>query len=214
MAAFDLLGRRGALRLLWELRAGSLTFRALQAAAATNPALLNRRLKELREAGLVRLGDAGYELTADGDSLYDALDPLSAWAARWAHPSESGEAPASSAPGRPESTLTVVRRHFAAFAKRGAMTAVLADYDDEARLYTESRIYRGTAEIRGFYSEFLGTLPAGAAKDFAVQSLRADGEVGLATWSLGRHVPMGSDTFVVRAGRIVAQTVVMPSAAG
>src|SRR6266480_959095 len=52
MALLDLLGRRMTLRVLWELsRSGEpLTFRALQGAADTNPALLNTRLKELRAA--------------------------------------------------------------------------------------------------------------------------------------------------------------------
>ena len=84
MAALDLLGRRSCLRILWELRNGTaLTFRALQDAAATNPSLLNTRLKELREAGLVEhLGD-GYQLTAAGTELLAALQPLSDWAQRW-----------------------------------------------------------------------------------------------------------------------------------
>ena len=51
MVALDLLGRRGALRVIWELRNKTLTFRLLQAAADTNPALLNTRLKELRACG-------------------------------------------------------------------------------------------------------------------------------------------------------------------
>lgn len=89
MAAFDLLGRRGTLRLLWELRDGALNFRALQAAADTNPALLNRRLKELRDAGLVELLDAGYALTDDGVALHLALDPLSKWAAQWGRRTEA-----------------------------------------------------------------------------------------------------------------------------
>ena len=58
MVALDLLGRRGALRVLWELRGEPLTFRALQEAASTNPALLNTRLAELREASLVDHGAA------------------------------------------------------------------------------------------------------------------------------------------------------------
>lgn len=84
MAALDLLGRRGALRLLWELRGEvPLTFRALQAACDSNPALLNTRLKELREAGLVQ-HDAGYALTGLGRRLLKALWPLQAWADEWA----------------------------------------------------------------------------------------------------------------------------------
>ena len=82
MVALDLLGRRGALRVLWELRGDALTFRALQLAVDTNPALLNTRLKELREAGLVD-HDGGYRLTAEGRALLAAMQPLSAWAERW-----------------------------------------------------------------------------------------------------------------------------------
>ncbi|MDT5014429.1 MAG: hypothetical protein QOD39_589, partial [Mycobacterium sp.] len=40
MVALDMLGRRGALRVLWELRADPLTFRTLQAACETNPGSL------------------------------------------------------------------------------------------------------------------------------------------------------------------------------
>ena len=84
MVALDALGRRGALRLLWELRAGPLTFRALQTACDTNPGSLNTRLKELRELHIVEHGDAGYYLTAHGRSLMTALEPLQTWAQRWA----------------------------------------------------------------------------------------------------------------------------------
>jgi DNA-binding HxlR family transcriptional regulator len=81
MAVLDLLGRRATLRLLWELREGrQLTFRALQAAADTNPSLLNTRLKEMREAGWVEHDAGGYHLSAAGQGLYGALMPLYRWA--------------------------------------------------------------------------------------------------------------------------------------
>lgn len=84
MAALDLLGRRGALRVLWELRGEApLTFRALQEACATNPGLLNSRLRELREAALVDHGEGGYRLTAQGRALHVALQPLLDWSAGW-----------------------------------------------------------------------------------------------------------------------------------
>jgi len=84
MVAFDLLGRRTALRILWELRDDPLTFRALEDACETSPALLNTRLKELRSARLVERGEKGYRLTQHGRKLLAALRPLSAWAKRWA----------------------------------------------------------------------------------------------------------------------------------
>jgi len=85
MAALDLLGRRWALRALWELRDGPMTFRALQGRCdAVSPSVLNTRLGDLREAGLVAAGDDGYALTPVGRRLGTALAPLSQWAEDWA----------------------------------------------------------------------------------------------------------------------------------
>lgn len=85
MAAFDLLGRRWMLRVLWELRGGGLTFRALRARCGDlSPTVLNTRLGELRGAGLVDNAGEGYALTAMGVGLLEALAPLDAWAKRWA----------------------------------------------------------------------------------------------------------------------------------
>jgi DNA-binding HxlR family transcriptional regulator len=84
MALLDLLGRRWALRIIWELRTGPLAFRPLQAAAGTSPSVLNTRLAELREAGIVELRDDGYRLTDEGHRLLETLLPLVNWAERWA----------------------------------------------------------------------------------------------------------------------------------
>jgi len=88
MALLDLLGRRWALRVLWELREGPLGFRALQARCdAMSPSVLSQRLAELVAAGIVRQDPAqDYELTAAGESLIQALVPLGAWAADWQPP--------------------------------------------------------------------------------------------------------------------------------
>jgi DNA-binding HxlR family transcriptional regulator len=86
MAALDLLGRRWALRVLWELREGAQGFRALrERCGGISPSVLNARLAELREAGLLELrGGEGYRLTASGDALLAALAPLHGWAEAWA----------------------------------------------------------------------------------------------------------------------------------
>ena len=86
MAALDLLGRRWALRVLWELRDGNpLSFRELRERCdSMSTSVLNQRLAELREAGLVESGEGGYRLTNQGQHLKDALAPLDNWAKRWA----------------------------------------------------------------------------------------------------------------------------------
>lgn len=85
MAALDLLGRRWTLRILWELRARPLTFRAIRKACeSVSPTVLNTRLRELKEGGIVETSPQGYALTPDGRRLVGALAPLHAWAKDWA----------------------------------------------------------------------------------------------------------------------------------
>ena len=95
MQVLDWLGRRWTLRVLWELRGGALPFRALQERCdAVSPTVLNDRLRELRDAGMVELRDgSGYGLTPDGQSLGDVLMPLHAWADRWARRARTRRAP-------------------------------------------------------------------------------------------------------------------------
>jgi DNA-binding HxlR family transcriptional regulator len=86
MALLDLLGRRWALRILWELRAGPLKSRALRdACGGVSPTVINDRTKELRGAGLVELEPtAGYALTPLGRQLFALFVPLVEWSERWA----------------------------------------------------------------------------------------------------------------------------------
>lgn len=84
MALLDLLGRRWALRILWELREEPATFRELQARCdGPSPSVLNQRLAELRESRIVESGDGGYRLTGAGQRLLAALAPLNKWAKAW-----------------------------------------------------------------------------------------------------------------------------------
>ena len=84
MALLDLLGRRWCLRILWELRTDALTSRALRAACdEASPTVLQTRLNELREAGFVTLGEAGYQLTPLGRDLLQTILPLHRFADRW-----------------------------------------------------------------------------------------------------------------------------------
>ncbi len=86
MALLDLLGRRWALRIIWELREESFGFRALQARCdGMSPSVLSQRLGELQEAGIVAPDEqSGYGLTPEGRALFQALAPLHDWAQRWA----------------------------------------------------------------------------------------------------------------------------------
>jgi len=85
MALLDLLGRRWALRVVWELRERPMTFRELQrACGGSSSSVLNERLAELRAAGVLEAGPGGYRITEEGRGLLAIYGPLHAWAERWA----------------------------------------------------------------------------------------------------------------------------------
>jgi DNA-binding HxlR family transcriptional regulator len=86
MAILDLLGRRWALRVLWELRGDPVpTFRELQQRCdGVSSSVLADRLAELRDAAIVeRADDVGYRLTGQGRALLHTLAPLEEWAGAW-----------------------------------------------------------------------------------------------------------------------------------
>jgi DNA-binding HxlR family transcriptional regulator len=85
MVLLDLLGRRWALRVIWELREGRrLNFRELISICGISPSVLNTRLTELRENAIIELAADGYGLTTTGRDLLTKLMPLHDWAEAWA----------------------------------------------------------------------------------------------------------------------------------
>jgi DNA-binding HxlR family transcriptional regulator len=65
------------------------TFRELQnrcgsPGGSISPSVLNNRLAELRDSGIVYAADEGYRLTREGTRLLADLAPLHLWAERWA----------------------------------------------------------------------------------------------------------------------------------
>jgi hypothetical protein len=115
----------------------------------------------------------------------------------------------------PQSAATevIVRNHLQAFVEQKGIAAILSDYDENARFHSEARIYHGKHEIGEFFTSFIASLPPGAVERFALRTLRVDGELAYITWTAGREIPLGTDTFVVRNGKIVFQTFAMCTAA-
>jgi DNA-binding HxlR family transcriptional regulator len=85
MALLDLLGRRWALRILWELQDERLGFRELQQRCdSMSASVLSQRLAELVDADIVDGTGGSYALTAEGERLRGPLGELDGWAKRWA----------------------------------------------------------------------------------------------------------------------------------
>ena len=85
LALLDLLGRRWALRILWELRRQPASFQALQVRCdSMSTSVLSQRLGELRDAQLVeKQGGGDYHLTEHGSRLLTRLDGMEEWTRQW-----------------------------------------------------------------------------------------------------------------------------------
>jgi DNA-binding HxlR family transcriptional regulator len=85
MAIFDLLGRRWAMGIVWQLSDGPLSFSELQARCdSISPTILSTRIKDLVEARLLERTLDGYQLTKNGEELFTILEPFREWAGKWA----------------------------------------------------------------------------------------------------------------------------------
>lgn len=80
-AALDLLGRRWALRLVWELRRDAVAFSTLRGRTGISPSVLTTRLGDLSGAGVVERDPARrYRLTGSGRELARLLYEINRWA--------------------------------------------------------------------------------------------------------------------------------------
>jgi DNA-binding HxlR family transcriptional regulator len=94
----DLLARRHSLAAVWELRGPAEPFRVLVQRLGAAEAQVSQRLRELREAGLVEVDEAGdYRLTGEGRRLLDQLEGLATFADTWAGLSPRQRQPRGSA---------------------------------------------------------------------------------------------------------------------
>ena len=85
-AVVDVLARRGVLPVLETLAGGSASFRRLeQRVGVVTGSVLQQRLKDLRQLGVVEVAENGeYRLSAEGRQLLGILDRLDGWAQDWA----------------------------------------------------------------------------------------------------------------------------------
>ena len=101
-----------------------------------------------------------------------------------------------------EETRTVVERHMAAL-QSGDIDLVMEDYtDDSVFIINLGGVFKGRESIRPFF-EASGSMPG-----FTETAAYADGDAYFVTWTAD-GIDLGSDTLIVRAGKIALQTVVV-----
>jgi ketosteroid isomerase-like protein len=103
------------------------------------------------------------------------------------------------------STEATLAHHLQAFAE--GIEAILSDYTEESILFTPNGVIRGLDELRTFFEGFIKNSPPELFE--ALKFLRQDieGEVAYTVWKAEPYIKMATDTFVVREGKILVQTV-------
>src|SRR5829696_8144645 len=104
---------------------------------------------------------------------------------------------------RTEETLL---KHLQAFGS-GDVDAIMADYDEAAVFIMPNGPLRGKDEIRLLFESLVADLPPGSTLEVSEQIV--EGEIAYIVWSGESEklkVPFATDTFIVRDGKIVAQT--------
>jgi ketosteroid isomerase-like protein len=91
----------------------------------------------------------------------------------------------------------------------GSADEIIKDFAEDAVLIRPEAVFRGRDAIHGVYSEMFAGLFKPDSYDFELVAEHVAGEYAYIAWRASNaesDVVMGTDTFVVREGKIVAQT--------
>jgi ketosteroid isomerase-like protein len=105
-------------------------------------------------------------------------------------------------------TTATVARHIQAVLSRD-IEAMLRNFTEESVVFTPEGVQRGFAAIRGDAQTFFATTPPELLGAFQVVRQEAEGEVAYLLWKAEPFVALAAETFVVRGGKIMAQTFAM-----
>lgn len=104
-------------------------------------------------------------------------------------------------------TSQVIDNHLKSFKERD-LDGILADYAPGAVLFTPEATLRGHGPIRGLFVDMLKEFDQPGAR-FRLARREVDGDHAFILWTAetpDKVYELGTDTFVVRNGRIVVQS--------
>ena len=107
-------------------------------------------------------------------------------------------------------TKDVLDHHLSSFGA-GDVDEVLKDYTEDSLLMTGSGTITGLGPLREAFADIFGGLFAPGTYEFTLDAEYVEGDVALIVWHATcapADVPLGTDTFLVRDGKIAVQTFV------
>ncbi|HET8564464.1 MAG TPA: nuclear transport factor 2 family protein [Candidatus Binatia bacterium] len=107
-----------------------------------------------------------------------------------------------------EQTGKILLRHWQAFGA-GDIEAIMADYAGDALLITPDGTLKGQAQIRSLFAQIFTNMFPPASSSLKLAKQVVEGEMAYILWSGSSplyNASFATDTFVIRDGKIVAQT--------
>jgi ketosteroid isomerase-like protein len=106
------------------------------------------------------------------------------------------------------STIEIVLgQHVQALVSR-SLDSIMRDYTDDAVVFSPNGAFKGSENIRAFFTAALGMLPPEALNNLKVIKQDIDGEFVYVLWSAEPAIQFAGDTFCIRDGKIVMQAFV------
>ena len=105
-------------------------------------------------------------------------------------------------------TRAVLDHHMAAFNAGDADDAV-GDFTDESVLITPEGTLKGREAIHAAFGDYFSGLFKPGTYEFTLDTVQVEGDVAYILWHANcasADIPLGTDTFVMRDGKIAAQT--------
>jgi ketosteroid isomerase-like protein len=101
-------------------------------------------------------------------------------------------------------TKDVLTHHLDTFGK-GDLDGIMSDYTSASRLFTPNGVLRGTGPIRELFTGLFGEF-AKPGMSFEMLRQDIDGDTAYIVWTADNHYELGTDTFLVKDGKILTQT--------
>ena len=104
-----------------------------------------------------------------------------------------------------QETQATLTHHLESFGAKD-VDAIVSDFGENSVIYTPDGLVKGLSEIREFFTNLMGIVTPEFLSSMKMLRQDIDGEIAYLLWSAGDIVPLGTDTFIVRDGKIVVQT--------
>lgn len=105
------------------------------------------------------------------------------------------------------STQEVLDHHLQAFGS-GDLAGILEDYTNGSIIIAPDGVHRSREEMSGFFSAMFAEFGK-PGMSFSMDQMVVDGEIAYIRWSAetaDNSYDLGTDTFLIRDGKIVTQT--------